>query len=103
MAICRKEFSDRMAEIGGITKKSALQATELFMEAIKDYLSEGERVMFTGFGSFEMRTVKERKGRNPHTGEICIVPEHMHVHFRPSDDLAARILERGKEMDTYEE
>lgn len=103
MAVCRKEFSDRMAENGGITKKSALRATDLFIETIMDYLGEGERVMLSGFGSFEMRHVKERKARNLHTGEICIVPEHMRVHFRPSDELAAKILNRGKEMDTYEE
>ena len=62
MAICRKEFSDRMAEIGGITKKSALQATDLFMEAIKDYLSEGERIMFTGFGREKRQEPTYRRG-----------------------------------------
>ena len=100
MAICKKEFSDRMAENGDITKKAALQATELFMETVRDFLVDGERIMLTGFGSFEMRPVKEKKARNPHTGEPCIVPEHMCVLFRPSDELAAWVMEMRKEMDT---
>ena len=47
MAICKKEFADRMAENGGITKKAAFNAVGLFIETLKDYLSEDEKVMFT--------------------------------------------------------
>ena len=35
MAICKKEFADRMAENGGITKKAAFQAVGLFIERKK--------------------------------------------------------------------
>jgi nucleoid DNA-binding protein len=100
MAICKKEFANRMAENGGITKKSAFNAVGLFIETLKDYLSEDERVMFTGFGRFEIRTVKEKKGRNLHTGETCIIPEHEYVAFRASDLLFDSIRERGED-DTY--
>ena len=74
MAICKKEFADRMAENGGMTK--------------------------TGFGRFEIRTVREKKGRNLHSGEPCIIPEHEYVGFRASDLLYDSIRERGED-DTY--
>ena len=99
MAICKKEFADRMAVNGGMTKKAAFNAVEAFIETIKDYLSEDERVMFTGFGRFEIRTVKEKKGRKLHTGETCIIPEHEYVGFRASDLLYDSI--RGRGDDTY--
>ena len=99
MAICKKEFADRMAENGRITKKSAFNAVGLFIETLKDYLREDERVMFTGFGRFEIWTVKEKKGRNLHTGEICIIPEHECVRFRASDLLYDSI--RGGDDGTY--
>lgn len=70
----------------------------LFIETLKDYLSEDERVMFTGFGRFEMRTVKEKKGRNLHTGETCIIPEHEYVGFRASDLLYDSIRDGGDDI-----
>ena len=99
MAICKKEFADRMAENGGMTKKAAFNAVGAFIETLKVYLSKDERVMFTGFGRFEMRTVKEKKGRNLHTGETCIIPEHECVRFCASDLLYDGI--KGGDDGTY--
>ena len=63
MAIYKKEFADRMAESGGITKKLAYKAVGLFIDTLMDYLSEDEKVMFTGFGRFDMRTIKREGGQ----------------------------------------
>ncbi len=65
MAVLKKEFIDRMAEIGGITKKDARRGLELFVETLMIYMAENEIVRFTGFGKFEMKTTKERRGLNP--------------------------------------
>ena len=91
MAVFKKEFIDRMAEIGGITKKAARRGLELFMETLMDCMTENEIVRFTGFGKFEMKTVKERKGINPFNGEDCIVPEHRKMKFYASEVLADKI------------
>ena len=55
MAVLKKEFTDRMAEIGGITKKDAKRGLELFIETLMDYMSKDEKVMIVGFGRFEMK------------------------------------------------
>lgn len=91
MAVFKKEFIDRMAEIGGITKKDARRGLELFMETLMDCMTENEIVRFTGFGKFEMKTVKERKGINPFNGEDCIVPEHRKMKFYASEVLVDKI------------
>ena len=101
MAVCKKEFADRMAENGGITKKAAFEAVGLFIDTLIDYLSEDEKVLFTGFGKFEIRTVKEKKGRNPKTGVPCIIPEHEYVGFRASDLLYDEVMGR-KSDNIYE-
>lgn len=101
MAINKKEFADRMAENGGTTKKAAYQAVDAFIETLMDYLGEGEKVMIMGFGRFEMRTAKERVGRNPKTGDECIIPEHRRVKFTASESLADRI-EEGRDTDINE-
>lgn len=90
----KKEFADRMAESGGIYKKDAFLAVELFWETLMDYLSEGRKVNFYGIGHFELKTVKEREARNPKTGEKCIMPEHQKVKFYPSELLTGKIENR---------
>ena len=98
MAVLKKEFIDRMAEKGSITKKAARQGVELFIETLMDYMAEDEKVMIKGFGRFEMKTHKERKGRVPLRGTECIIPEHKKMKFYASETLPGRIKElQGEE------
>lgn len=97
MAVKKKEFADRMAEKGGIKKKDAMKELELFIDTLMDYMSENEKVMFMGFGRFEMKMAKEKTGRNPQTGQECIIPEHEKIKFTASEGLADRINERRNE------
>lgn len=99
MTVNKKEFADRMAENGNITKKSAFKAVGLFIDTLMDYLGENEKVMFTGFGRFEMRTVKEKEGRNPVNGESCTIPEHERVKFTVSELLVDKIREKREDID----
>lgn len=94
MAVLKKEFIDRMAENGGITKKAARQGLDLFIETLMDCMAEDEKVMINGFGRFEMKTYKERICRSPIGGENCIVPEHKKMRFYASELLGSRIAER---------
>jgi len=73
MTINKKEFVNRMAEIGGITKKEANRGVDAFIETLIDCMKEEVRVKFVGFGRFELKTVKEKPARNPKTGEPCCV------------------------------
>lgn len=91
MAVLKKEFIDRMAENGGITKKAARLGFDLFVETLMNCMSEDEKVMISGFGRFEMKTTKERKGRVPLSGKECIVPEHRKMKFYASETLINKI------------
>ena len=97
MSVLKKEFIDRMAENGGITKKAAKQGVELFIETLMDCMSEDEKVMIKGFGRFEMRTCKERICNSPIGGGNCIIPEHKKIRFTPSELLSGRIKEMRRE------
>ena len=94
MSVNKKEFADKMAEKGNIKKKDAMKGLELFIETLMDCMNADERVMLKGFGRFEMRTVKERIGRNPQTEQQLIIPEHEKIKFVASEGLADRIRER---------
>ena len=93
MAVLKKEFIDRMAENGGITKKAARMGFDLFFETLMGCMAEGEKVLLVGIGRFEMKTTKERIGKVPLSGAECIVPEHRRMKFYASEKLADKIKE----------
>lgn len=96
MSVLKKEFIDRMAENGGITKKAARIGFDLFIETLMDCMCENEKVMFNNFGRFEMKTLGERMGRLPLGGE-CIIPEHKKMKFYPSRILSKKIEDMQRE------
>ena len=53
----------------GLTKKDAEKAVNSTICAIEAALVKGEKVQLIGFGTFETRTRKARKGRNPRKPE----------------------------------
>ncbi len=97
MSVLKKEFIDRMAENGSITKKAAKQGVELFIETLMDCMAEDEKVMIKGFGRFEMKTYKEKICKSPIGGGNCIIPEHKKIRFTPSELLSGRIEEMRSE------
>ncbi|MBE6936005.1 MAG: HU family DNA-binding protein [Ruminococcaceae bacterium] len=54
-------------------------------------LAKGEKVAFSGFGTFELRSRAAHTGRDPRTGEPIQVAETNTVAFRPGKALKAAI------------
>ena len=67
-------------------KKSA-EIVETLLEIIKRTLESGDDVLVSGFGKFQVKKKKERKGRNPSTGEDLILPQRKVVTFKSSGKL----------------
>ena len=80
----------------GITKKQATEAIELTLELIKRALKRGEKVQLVGFGSFQVRNKKPRKGRNPQTGEEITISARKVLKFKPGKALFQAINARAK-------
>lgn len=70
----KAELISVMAEKSGLTKKDSEKALNAFVEAVEDALAEEDKVQLVGFGTFEVRERKARKGRNPQTGEEIDIP-----------------------------
>ena len=69
---------------GGISNREAARLVEIIFETIKSRLGDGEKVQITGFGTFVIREKRERRGRNPQTGEEMVIKPRRSVVFRPS-------------------
>lgn len=66
-----------------VTQKVAEDVLEAFTSTVSETLGRrGEKVVVTGFGTFEVRNRVKRTGKNPRTGELITVPEQKSPAFR---------------------
>ena len=75
------------AESAGMTKKDTERVLNAAIDAITASLVKGERVVLTGFGTFETKDREARVGRNPHTKEAVVIPATRVPTFKPSKAL----------------
>jgi len=75
----------------GFPKNKSSEVIETFLEIIKDTLASGEDVLISGFGKFCVKQKKERKGRNPATGDSMMLEPRKVVTFRCSGKLRDKI------------
>lgn len=59
---------------GIVFKETAEVIVNLFFDSIKNALASKDKVEVRGFGSFHVRSRKERNDRNPKTGTPVTVP-----------------------------
>ena len=62
----------------------AVSLLDTIFASIKDCLADGEKVMISKFGTFQVRNRAPRQGVNPATGGGLIIERPRAVTFRPS-------------------
>ncbi len=62
------EFVEALADRMDVSRAQADRALSAVLDIITERMSAGEKVSFTGFGSFEVSQRAARTGRNPQTG-----------------------------------
>jgi len=83
----KSELVKSVAEKADLSRKDATDAVDAVFSAITEALSKDEKVQLVGFGSFEVRSRAERKGRNPQTGDEIKIPATLIPAFRPGKTL----------------
>jgi len=73
------------------TKKKSTETVETLLEIMKETLVSGDDVMISGFGKFCVKNKKERRGRNPATGEDMMLDARKVVTFKCSGKLRERV------------
>lgn len=69
-------------------KKATVEAVvNATFEAISQALTNGEKVVVMGFGSFEVKEIEARNGRNPRTGEEIVIESYKKPAFTASKVL----------------
>ena len=80
----------------GLTKTKTNDVVDAIVESIQGALAKGEKVTLVGFGTFDTIVRKERKGRNPKTGEKIPVPPKKLPFFKVGKELKERIDKIGE-------
>ena len=79
----KADLIERIAEKADLTKANAERSLNAFLDTVEDVLVKEGKLTLTGFGTFVVETRKERKGRNPRTGDEIVIPAANVVKFRP--------------------
>ena len=69
MTLTKAHVVQAFAEQNGYPNKQSFNTVKTLLEIIKKTLESGEDVMISGFGKFCVKEKKQRRGRNPATGE----------------------------------
>ena len=91
MALTKHTIVEQLQDQLGFPKNQSVDITETLLELIKSSLASGEDVLVSGFGKFCVKDKRERKGRNPATGEDAILPARRVVTFKCSGKLRNKV------------
>jgi len=81
------ELTEVVAGSLGLGKNEAGKAIDAVIGAIENSLKKGDKVVITGFGTFEVKTRAARIGKHPKTGEKIEIPASKAIHFKPGKAL----------------
>lgn len=78
---------DKVTNLTRKPRKEVEEVIDTFLEEVIDTLSRDQKVNLTGFGSFEVRARKGRKGVDPRTMETIQIPTVKVAKFRAGKTL----------------
>ena len=91
MALTKADIIQNINQEFGFPQKKSTEMVEQLIENIKSTLASGEDVLVSGFGKFCVNEKKERRGRNPATGEDMMLRPRRVVTFKCSGKLRRRV------------
>ena len=71
----------------GLSRNESSKLVEDVIEKMTECFVKGENVKLSSFGTFSVRSKKERIGRNPKTKEIKIISPRNVILFKPSKEF----------------
>ena len=88
----KNEFIKQVAKETALSRREVSQVLQCSIDLIAQSLHNGDKVVLTGFGTFEVRTRRERRGVNPRTKEHITIPPTRTPGFTASTGLKLAVL-----------
>lgn len=80
----KADIVNEISRSTNLDKAAVLTTVEKFMDVVKEAMANGNNVYLRGFGSFIIKTRKEKTARNISKNTSIIIPEHKVPAFKPS-------------------
>ena len=91
MTLTKSHLIDAITQQNGFTKIKSTETVETILELIKSNIASGDDVLISGFGKFCVKDKRERRGRNPATGENMMLAQSRRVTFKGLGKLREKI------------
>jgi nucleoid DNA-binding protein len=100
----KRDLVVRISEETGLIQQDVYTVIQKTLDYIVEGLTKGETIEFRNFGVFEVRTRKQRIGRNPNKPvQVVTIPERKVVKFKPGKIMKQLITDRPVEPDASPE
>jgi len=84
MTVTKDHIINSICDQLGVPKRRSAELLDSLLKMIIDTLENGEDVLISGFGKFCVKDKRERKGRNPATGEDLMLGSRRVITFKCS-------------------
>jgi len=95
MTVTKVHIINSVSDHLGLPRTKSAQVIESLLDTIKETLENGEDVLVSGFGKFVVKEKRERRGRNPQTGDDLMLGERRVVRFMCSPVLKGKVNREG--------
>ncbi len=95
MSVTKATIVDSIGNHCGYSKTQSIALMKSILETIKMTLESGEDVLISGFGKFCVKGKRERRGRNPQTGDDLLLRSRRVVIFKCSSLLNDKMNGKG--------
>ena len=75
----KADIVEQLIHRTGMARSAAMEAVDNTVAIMADNLSKGESIYLRGLGTFDVRIIKEKIGRNISKGESITIPAHKTV------------------------
>ena len=82
----KNDLIEKTAKLMPSKKEATIIVNKIFDEMLTA-LVNGEKVVITGFGSFNLLVTQAKKGRNPKTGESIYISPKKKIKFKQSKEI----------------
>jgi integration host factor subunit alpha len=96
MTITRAHLTNSVHNQLDLPKAKSADLVESVFDIMKNTLENGEDILISGFGKFCIKGKRDRRGRNPWTGDDMMLGSRRIVTFKCSGVLKDRLNGSGK-------
>jgi integration host factor subunit alpha len=98
VTLTKAHLVNRIYERCGLAKKEAQEIVEIFFNEMKSFLKDGKSIKISGFGNFNVKYKRARRGRNPQTGEAMMISERRVLTFSVSQVFKELLNKSGGDV-----